>query len=124
MGRAAFAPIRWCPIQRPTRLHRRRRHRPSPARLATIEIVSPSGALVAVHRRATGVLVRMPEHRAALEAAVIGVFSTARPCVPKGNHPPGPAARAAHTAVALRGPEAREVVVDLARYAELVEAAR
>lgn len=41
---------------------------------------------------------------------------------PKGHHPPGPTARAA--AAALRGPEAREVRVDLARYAELVEAAR
>ena len=88
----------------------------------TLEIVSPSGALVAVHRRASGGLARTPEHRAALEAAVLGAFTTARPCVPKGNHPPGPAARAA--VVALRGPEAREVVVDLARYAELVEAAR
>ncbi len=88
----------------------------------TLEIVSAVGALVAVHRRATGGLVRTPDHRAALEAAVLGVFSTAAPCVPKGNHPPGPAARA--LAAALRGPEAREVRVDLARYAELVEAAR
>ena len=88
----------------------------------TLEIVSPSGALVAVHRRASSGLVRTPDHRASLEAAILGAFSTARPCVPKGNHPPGPAARAA--AVTLRGPEAREVVVDLARYAELVEAAR
>lgn len=87
-----------------------------------LEIVSPSGALVAVHRRASSGLVRTPDHRAALEVAVLGAFSTAAPCVPKGNHPPGPAARAA--VVALRGPEAREVVVDLARYAELVEAAR
>ena len=89
---------------------------------ATIEIVSRTGALVVVHRRATGGLVRTPDHRVALEAAVLGVFSTARPCVPKGNHPPGPVART--LAAALRGPEAREVVVDLARYAELVEAAR
>jgi transposase len=89
----------------------------------TVEIVSSTGALVAVHRRATGGLVRLPDHRTALEAAVLGAFSTARPCVPKGNHPPGPVARAA--AAALRGRhEEREVVVDLARYAELVEAAR
>jgi transposase len=88
----------------------------------TVEIVSSSGALVAVHRRATGGLIRTGDHRAALEAAVLGLFSTARPCVPKGNHPPGPAARAA--AAALLAPEAREVRVDLARYAELVEAAR
>ena len=70
----------------------------------TIEIVSRTGALVAVHRRATGGLVRTPEHRAAFEAAVLGVFSMARPCVPKGNHPPGPAARA--LAAALCGMDA------------------
>ena len=46
-----------------------------------------------------------------------------RPCERKGNYPPGPAARAAAAAL-LGGSEAREVVVDLARYAELVEAAR
>ena len=45
-----------------------------------------------------------------------------RPGEWKGNHPPGAVARAA--AAMLRGPEDREVVVDLARYAELVEAAR
>ena len=88
----------------------------------TVEIVSSTGALVAVHRRATSGLVRLPDHRAALEAAVLGAFSTVAPCVPKGNHPPGPVARAA--AAALRGSETREVIVDLARYAELVEAAR
>jgi transposase len=89
---------------------------------ATVEIVSATGALVAVHRHAASGLVRLPDHRAALEAVVLGAFSTAAPCVPKAHHPPGPVARAA--AAALRGPEAREVTVDLARYAELVEAAR
>jgi len=89
----------------------------------TIEIVASSGTLVAVHRLAAGGLVRTPEHRAALERAVLGAFTTLPPCERKGNHPPGPAARAA--AAALRGgPEEREVVVDLARYAELVETAR
>jgi transposase len=88
----------------------------------SIEIVSPAGALVAVHRLGTGGIVRTPEHRAALERAVLGVFTTARPCERKGNHPPGTAARAA--AAVLRGVEDREVNVDLARYAELVEALR
>ena len=89
----------------------------------TIELVAPSGALVAVHRLATGGLVRLPEHRAALERVVLGAFTTLPPCERKGNHPPGPAARAA-AATLLGGHEDREVVVDLARYAELVEAAR
>jgi hypothetical protein len=89
----------------------------------TIDLVAPSGALVAVHRLASGGLVRTPEHRAALERVVLGAFTTERPCERKGNHPPGPAARAA--AAAIRGGhEEREVVVDLARYAELVETAR
>jgi transposase len=91
----------------------------------TVELQAPSGTVLAVHRlqpRGAGALIRTGEHRATLEAAVLGVFSTARPCVPKGNHPPGPAARAA--AAALLAPEAREVRVDLARYAELVEASR
>jgi hypothetical protein len=87
----------------------------------TVEIVSASGALIAVHRAGSG-LVRAPEHRAALEALVLAGFTTAPPCERKGNHPPGPAARAA--ANALRRRADREVRVDLARYAELVEAAR
>jgi transposase len=87
----------------------------------TIEIVSPAGAIVAVHRAGRG-LVRTPEHQSALEALVLSSFSSAAPCERKGNHPPGPAARAA--ANALRHRDEREVHVDLARYAELVEAAR
>lgn len=89
----------------------------------TIELVAPSGALVAVHRLAAGGLVRLPEHRAALERTILSAFTSEPPCERKANRPPGPAARAA--AAALRGgPEGREVVVDLARYAELVEASR
>jgi transposase len=90
---------------------------------SSLEIATSSGAPVAVHRLASGGgIVRTPEHRAALERAVLAAFTTARPCERKGNHPPGPAARAA--AAILRGGEAREVVVDLARYAELVEVLR
>jgi hypothetical protein len=69
-----------------------------------------------------GALVRDPEHRAGLETAVLATYSSARPCERKGHHPPGPEAQAA--SAALQGAEAREVVVDLARYAELVEGIR
>jgi transposase len=91
----------------------------------SIELHAASGALLAVHDlrpAGAGTLVRTAEHRRGLEAAVLGAFTTARPCERKGHHPPGQEARAA--AVALLGPEAREVTVDLARYAELAEASR
>jgi len=88
-------------------------------------IAAPSGVLLAVHElrpAGAGVLVRDEEHRTGLEAAVLAAFTSARPCERKGHHPPGPEARAA--AAALTGAETREVIVDLARYAELVEAVR
>ncbi len=90
-----------------------------------IEVIAPSGAHLAVHDlrvAGAGALVRTAEHRAGLEAAILATFTSARPCERKGHHPPGPIARAA--AAALRGVEDREVSVDLARYAELVEAMR
>jgi len=91
---------------------------------ATVEVHAPSGTVLASHRLAVagaGAVVRTPEHRAALEAAVLSSFTTDRPCDRKGNHPPGPAALAA--AARLLGPQGREVTVDLGRYAELVEGA-
>jgi hypothetical protein len=91
----------------------------------SVELVAPSGALVASHELrppGAGELVRTPAHQAGLEAAVLAAFTTARPCDRKGNHPPGPAARAA--AAALLGAADREPAVELARYAELVEALR
>jgi len=91
----------------------------------TLEVVAPSGVLLASHDLRTagsGDLVRTAEHRAALEAAILASFTTDRPCDRKGNHPPGPAARAA--AALLRVGDTREVIVDLARYAELVEVLR
>jgi transposase len=91
----------------------------------TLELLAPSGAILASHslrQRGGGAVVRTPEHRAGLEAAVLGAFNTARPCERKGHHPPGQEARAA--ALALLGPEAREVTVDLARYAELAGLSR
>jgi hypothetical protein len=87
---------------------------------ATLEVTSAAGSLLATHRLASagaGQLVRTPEHRAALEGVVLAALSNARPCVRKGNHPPGPAALAA--AARLLGPAGREVTVDLGRYAEL-----
>jgi len=54
--------------------------------------------------------------------AVLSAFSSAPPCERKGHHPPGPEARAA--AAALRGAETVEVVIDLARYAELAGTVR
>ena len=64
-------------------------------------------------------VVRTPEHRAALEKVVLSAFSTERPCDRKANRPPGAAALA--EAARLLGPEGCDVVVDLARYADLVE---
>ena len=70
------------------------RHRLS---TSTLEVHSASGRLVAGHVRAPdglGVIQRLPEHRQALEAAVLGAFSSKRPCDRKANRPPGPHALA------------------------------
>jgi hypothetical protein len=96
------------------------RHRLS---TSTLEVHAPSGALVARHVLApagSGIVQRLPEHRAALEAAVLAAFTTARPCDRKANRPPGPEALA--EAARLLGTEGREVTVDLAVYGELVTA--
>jgi transposase len=87
---------------------------------ATVEIVSPAGALLVSHRLApagAGTIVRSVEHHAALEKTVLSAFTTARPCDRKANRPPGADAVAA--AAKLLGAEGRPVVVDLAAYAEL-----
>ena len=89
---------------------------------ASMEVHSPSGALVATHLLApagAGVLQRSPEHRAALEAAVLEAFTTQRPCDRKANRPPGPEALA--EAARLLGPEGTDPTVDLDTYAALVE---
>jgi transposase len=92
---------------------------------ATLEIHSPAGVLLAAHALASagaGTIVRDPGHRAELERVVLSAFTTDRPCQRKGNHPPGPAARAeAGRLLASLGPD---VTVDLARYGELAEAGR
>jgi len=89
---------------------------------ASVEVHSPSGALIATHVLApagAGVLQRLPEHRTALEAAVLEAFSVARPCDRKANRPPGPEALA--EAARLLGPEGTDPTVDLDAYAALVE---
>ena len=88
----------------------------------TVEIHSPAGTLLVAHRLApagAGAIVRTAAHRDALETVVLSAFTTARPCDRKANRPPGAAALA--EAARLLGPEGCDVVVDLARYAELVE---
>ncbi len=92
---------------------------------STIEVVAPSGQVLVTHRLApdgSGALVRSPEQREALEAAVLSSFSSARPCDKKANRPPGAAALA--EAARLLGPNASEPVVDLEAYAEIAAGAR
>lgn len=91
---------------------------------ATLDIVSPTGVVLVTHRLApagAGSMVRTPAHRAALEKAVLGQFSTARPCDRKANRPPGAAALAERAR--LLGPGGREPSVDLAQMAEVVRLA-
>jgi hypothetical protein len=88
----------------------------------SVEVHSAAGAVLGRHRLApagAGMLVRSAEHHQALERSVLAAFSTASPCDRKANRPPGRESLA--EAARLMGAAGREVVVDLARYAELVE---
>ena len=82
------------------------------------DVVSASGRLVAAHRkvpRGQGRVVRLPQHTEALERVVLGAFTTARPCKPKLNRPPTPAALA--IAADIGGSVAQsEPVIDLGVY--------
>ena len=87
-----------------------------------LRIVTTGGATVAVHRRApdgAGQVVRDDGHVAALERAVLGAFSTERPCTHKTRRPPTAVALA--EAAKLRGlttaGPAAHVVIDLSAYA-------
>lgn len=89
-----------------------------------LDIVAPGGAVLVTHRLAppgAGSIVRTPEHRAALEAAVLSQFSTARPCDRKANKPPGPAALEARARIL--GTCGEEPTVDLQAMAEVIELA-
>jgi hypothetical protein len=91
----------------------------------TLDIVSVAGELVVRHRAhpaGAGVTIRLPEHRTALETAVLAAFTTAPACRRKANRPPGQEALA--IAAQLLGHPGRDVVVDLSQYALLAETAR
>jgi hypothetical protein len=91
----------------------------------SLDIVSRSGLRLAEHVMeppGAGAVVRLPEHKAALEHAVLAAFSTAQTCRRKVNRPPSLEAKAA--AAKLRDLGDRPVVVDLDRYARLAEGTR
>jgi len=90
-----------------------------------LEIISAADRRVARHRRApagAGQLLRTSEHALLLEQAVLGAFTTDRPCRRKRNRPPGDAALA--HAARLAGRDAGAVVVDLENYAQIARVAR
>ena len=63
--------------------------------LLHLELISGAGRRVARHRRApagAGQLLRSSEHALLLEQAVLGAFTTDKPCRRKANRPPGDAA--------------------------------
>jgi len=91
---------------------------------ATLEIVTAAGTVLVSHRLAppgAGSMVRTPEHRAALEAVVLGQFTTARPCDRKANRPPGAVAQAERAK--LLGAAGAEPTVDLDRMADVIRLA-
>ena len=91
---------------------------------SSLEVHSPAGALLVAHRLSpagSGEIVRTPEHKAALEKAVLDQFTNARPCDRKENTPPGAAALAERAKLA--GGPAPEPEVDLEALAQVILAA-
>jgi hypothetical protein len=90
-----------------------------------LRILSPAGVIVATHRRAiagAAQTVRSAEHVAALEQAVLAAFTTDHACRRKANRPPGD--RSLAELARLKGIEPEPApLIDLARYAELAQAA-
>jgi hypothetical protein len=79
-----------------------------------LSVHTSSGLVVATHRLGVpglGGVISTPEHREALEKAVLAGFSSASPCNRKENRPPGQAALAARAA--LLGNKGNDVTVDL-----------
>jgi transposase len=93
----------------------------------TIDILTTGRIVIARHRRApdgAGVTVRTDSHVAALDAAALAAFTTARPHRGKVRVPPGAAAQAA-AAVLLGEPTTTTTpVIDLAAYAAAAERRR
>jgi transposase len=90
-----------------------------------LRILSAAGEVLATHRRAVagaGQTIRSSEHAAALEQAVLAAFTTGHGCRRKTNRPPGD--RSLAERARLKGVEPDSApVIDLARYAQLAEAA-
>jgi transposase len=89
---------------------------------ATLDVATERGVVLARHRRrpdSAGMLVRLDEHVAAMERAVLGAFTDRAPCRAKLRRPPSPAARAeADRLRAGGGPgPGEQVVIDFAPYA-------
>jgi transposase len=88
---------------------------------SSLEIFSPSGTELVSHRlarRGSGALIRTEAHRAALEAVVLGQFTTRGPCDRKANKPPGPVALAERARLLLGS--GTEPSVDLDAMAEII----
>jgi hypothetical protein len=95
-------------------------------RLGTLElqVASAAGVVLASHRLAphgAGRTLRLPQHAAALERAVLAAYTSKRPCARKANRPPGPEATAAARQLVLLGAGTGTPAVDLDRYAELAQ---
>ncbi len=89
----------------------------------TLTIISPAGAVVATHMLrpgGNGRIVRSDEHAAALQNVILAEFTTERPCERKPHRPPGDASRAEAARLAGTGKPFRDVVIDLAAYAQAV----
>ena len=87
----------------------------------SLEIYSPQGTELVSHVLAvagSGSIVRTDKHRAALEAVILGQFSTKRPCDRKANKPPGQAALAERAR--LLGDAGTEPSIDLDAIAEVI----
>ena len=81
-------------------------------------MVSAAGRVVATHQaapRGRGRVIRLPQHTAALENVVLGVFTSDRPCKTKVNRPPSEAAL--RIAAEITGvPAGTDSVIDLTVY--------
>ena len=87
----------------------------------SVEIRS-AGRIVASHRlapRGAHRTVRIAEHTAALQAAVLAAFSNEAPCRPKANRPPSQTAL--EIASGLTGAVASDPVIDLDVYRQLTQ---
>ena len=92
----------------------------------SIDIVTASGVVLAVHRReidGAGVIARHAHHVTALETAVLSQFSDRAPCRNKARRPPSAAARAEADRLAGKAPPGQRVVVDFAAYIAAAQAA-